>query len=301
MSRSSSPPHFADLARAERDYDAARSVILPIPYERTTCYMKGTAEGPRAILEASHHLELWDDELEIEISSQGIATLPYLDPQDERKADALDAIREGALEPMRDGKFVVALGGEHAITPPLVEAAKAIHGDIGVIQFDAHSDLRDSYEGSRHSHACAMRRILDLELSTLAVGIRSISTPEAQLIRDQELPVIYGRQLPSLTPEAFRAELDRLPESVYLTFDVDYFDPGFLPATGTPVPGGGEWYPTLALLRELFASKRVVSMDIVEVRPTAGLHATEFTAASLAYKCMGYLAFGEDEPRWSDG
>lgn len=296
----SEPPPFANLDPEERDYDSARSVILPIPYERTTCWEKGTEHGPAAILEASHHLELWDEELEIEISSQGIATLAYLDPRHERKSEALTAIRDGALEPMRDGKFVISLGGEHSISPPLVEAAKEVHGEIGVVQFDAHGDLRDSYQGSPYSHGCAMRRILELELPTLAVGIRSLSTPEAQLVRDLELPVIWGRQLPTLTTEAFRDELDRLPERVYLTFDVDFFDPGFLPATGTPVPGGGEWYPTLALLRELFTEKKVVAMDIVEVRPTAGLHATDFIAAHLAYKCLGYSAFGEDEPRWDE-
>ncbi len=300
MSASNQSPAFANLEPAERDYDSARAAILPIPYERTTCYEKGTRLAPRAILEASHHLELWDEELEIEISSQGISTLPYLDPDDEDQATALDKIRQGAERPMADGKFVLSLGGEHSLSAALVEAAKSVHGDLGVVQFDAHGDLRDSYEGSRYSHGCAMRRILDLDVSTLGVGIRSLSTPEAQLVRDLDLAVIWGRQLPSLTPEAFRNELDRLPERVYLTFDVDFFDPGFLPATGTPVPGGGEWYPTLALLRELFAAKNVVAMDIVEVRPTAGLHATEFTAAALAYKCLGYSAFRSDQPRWSD-
>ncbi len=296
----SHPIPFADLTPDERDYESARSAILPVPYERTTCWEQGTRGGPEAILRASHHLELWDDELEIEVSSQGIATLPDLDPQHDSKKAALDAIRAGALAPMADGKFVLALGGEHAITPALVEAAIEAHGELGVVQFDAHGDLRDRYQGSRYSHACAMRRILDLDLSTLAVGIRAVSTPEAQLIREQELAVIWGRQLSDLTSEAFRSELDRLPKRVYLTFDIDYFDPGFLPATGTPVPGGGHWYPTLALLRELFDAKEVVAMDIVEVRPAPGLHACEFTAAALAYKCLGYLACGEDEPRWAD-
>ncbi len=292
---------FADLDRDDRSYDSARAVVLPVPYERTTCWKKGTRRGPRAILKASHHLELWDDELEIEIGSQGIATLRDLAPTDDDQSAALDEIRRGALRPMQDGKFVLALGGEHSISPPLVEAAKEVHGEIGVIQFDAHGDLRDSYEGSRYSHGCAMRRILDLELPSLAVGIRSLSTPEAQLIQDRNLEVIWGRELDDLTRESFRERLDSLPPRVYLTFDVDFFDPGFLPATGTPVPGGGHWYPTLALMRELFASKEVVAMDIVEVRPTKGLHATEFIAANLAYKCLGYSAFGEDEPRWVDG
>ncbi len=284
------PVPFADLDPGERDYSTARSVILPVPYERTTCWEKGTRQGPDAILRASHHLELWDDELGLEISSQGIATLPDLDPRHEEQGEALDEIRVGALAPMRDGKFVVALGGEHSITPPLVAAAKEVHGEIGVLQFDAHADLRDSYQGSPYSHGCAMRRILDLELPTLAVGIRSLSTPEARLVRQRNLPVIWGRELPGLTAERFEAELSELPDRVYLTFDVDYFDPGFLPATGTPVPGGGDWYSTLGLLRLLFAVKEVVAMDVVEVRPTPGLHASEFIAANLAYKCLGYSA-----------
>lgn len=294
------PIPFANLDADDKRYDDARSVVLPVPYERTTCWEQGTRDAPEAILKASHHLELWDEELGTEISAQGIATLPALDPEDEDQGTALEAIRAGAEPLMEDGKFVVTLGGEHSISAPLVAAAQAVHGEIGVVQFDAHADLRDEYEGSRYSHGCAMRRILDLDLDTLAIGIRSLSTPEATLVREHDLPVIWGHQLAELTRDAFHAELDRLPDRVYLTFDVDFFDPAFLPATGTPVPGGGFWYPTLALLRELFAIKDVVSMDVVEVRPTPGLHATEFIAANLVYKCLGYSAFGEEEPRWED-
>jgi agmatinase len=186
------------------------------------------------------------------------------------------------------GKFLVTLGGEHSLTQAPVAAARQVFGEIGVVQFDAHADLREEFEGTPFSHASVMKRVVDLGVPTLAVGIRSLSEPEARLVDERRLPVVWGHEM-ERAAERFPAMLARLPERVYLTFDVDYFDPALVPATGTPEPGGGTWHPTLALLRQLFRDKTVVAMDVVELAPIGGQPASDFLAAKLIYKCLGYL------------
>jgi agmatinase len=186
------------------------------------------------------------------------------------------------------GKFLVTLGGEHSLSQAPVKATKEVYGEIGVVQFDAHSDLREEFEGTPYSHASVMKRIVDAGIPTLPVGIRSLSAPEARLIRERSMPVLWGYQLDQ-AESLFPAMLEALPEKVYLTFDIDYFDPALVPATGTPEPGGGHWYPTLRLLRHLFRTKTVVAMDLIELAPVGGHPASDFLAAKLIYKCLGYL------------
>jgi agmatinase len=163
-----------------------------------------------------------------------------------------------------------------------------VYGEIGVVQFDAHSDLREEFEGTPYSHASVMKRIVDAGIPTLPVGIRSLSSPEARLIRERSMPVLWGYQLDQ-AEALFPAMLEALPEKIYLTFDIDYFDPALIPATGTPEPGGGHWYPTLRLLRHLFRTKTVVAMDLIELAPVGGHPASDFLSAKLIYKCLGYL------------
>lgn len=285
---------YFQLDESDSRYDTARAAVLPLPFERTTTYGKGTAAGPAAILEASQALELWDEELGSEPFRLGVATLPPFAPEAPDLAAALGEIRAEARRHLEAGKFLVALGGEHSLTSALAFAARDVHGEIGVVQLDAHADLREEYEGTPWSHAAVMRRIVDEGFPTLAVGIRSLSTPEAELVRERALPVLWGRDLQaeSLLPR-FRRRLEALPERVYLTFDIDYFDPALVPATGTPEPGGGLWWPTLALLRQLFHVKRVVAMDLVELAPSGHHHASDFLAAKLVYKCLAYLQEAE--------
>jgi agmatinase len=279
-------------------YAPARAAILPLPFERTTTYGKGTAQGPAAILHASHALELYDEELESEPFRLGVATLPPFTPPSADLAAALAEIRAEARRHLEAGKVLVALGGEHSLTSALAFAARDVHGDLGVVQLDAHADLREEYEGTPWSHAAVMRRIVDAGLPTLAVGIRSLSTPEAELIRERELPVLWGRDLHGESVLArFRRRLEALPERVYLSVDIDFFDPALVPATGTPEPGGGAWHPTLALLRALFRRKEVVAMDVVELAPIEGQPASDFLAAKLVYKCLGYLQEREQQHR----
>ncbi len=287
----STHPAFLGELDSVSSYDAARAVVLPLPFERTTSYGKGTGEGPAALLEASQYVETYDEELDAEPADQGIYTLPAFEPTSHDMAAALDEIEAQARVHMGAGKFVLSIGGEHSLTAATVGAARQCFGEIGVLQFDAHADLRDTYEGTPHSHACVMRRVVDLGLPTAAVGIRALSSPEAKLMRQSNLPVIWGYQLET-AEDRFDALLDALPRQIYLTFDIDFFDPSLVPSTGTPEPGGGFWQPSLRLLRRLFDRKTVVAMDIVELAPRAGQPSSDFLAAKLAYKCLGYALLG---------
>jgi agmatinase len=282
------PNNFGLLEPEASNYESSRVAILPVPFERTTSYGKGTTAGPAGIIRASQAMELWDEELQSEPFRLGIATLPFFVPEAFDMAEALAELQAEARTHLEAGKLLVTLGGEHSLTQAPVLAAREVHGSIGVVQFDAHSDLREEFEGTPYSHASVMKRIVDAGIPTLAAGIRSLSSPEAQLIRERSLPVIWGHQL-DRAAELFPKLLAGLPEKVYLTFDIDYFDPSLVPATGTPEPGGGHWYPTLALLRELFRTKTVVAMDLVELAPLGGQPASDFLAAKLIYKCLGYL------------
>jgi agmatinase len=283
---------FGDLHGAAHAYPAAGAAVLPVPLERTVSWGRGTCHGPAAIIEASRFLELWDEELGTDPSSVGIATLPAVALPDSL-SDALATLRWETRHRLEDGKLLILLGGEHSLTAGAVRGALDAYGrPLGVVQFDAHADLRDEYEGTPLSHACVMRRVVDDELPTLSIGVRSLSQPEAELIRERELPVVWGHQLTTLHDARWRELLAALPDRIYLTFDLDYFDPSVLPATGTPEPGGGTWHPTMALLRTLFATKEVVAVDVVELSPIAGHPASDFVAAKLAYKCIAYWQAG---------
>ena len=288
----SQPTNFGLLEGAYCDYERSRAVVLPVPFERTTTYGKGTANGPAAIIRASQAMELYDEELESEPYDQGIATLPPFLPEAFDMAAALAEIETEAQRHFALGKYLVVLGGEHSLSLAPARAARAVHGGVAVVQFDAHADLREEFEGTGYSHASVMKRIVDDGFPTLGIGLRSLSVAEAHLVRRQQLPVVWGYQLDQAA-EVFAPLLAALPQKVYLSFDIDYFDPALVPATGTPEPGGGWWYPTLALLRVLFSTKTVVGMDLVELAPIGGQPASDFLAAKLIYKCLGYLQESE--------
>ena len=286
------PTNFGLLEPESSDYETSRVAVLPVPFERTTSYGKGTSAGPAAIIRASQSMELYDEELGAEPYEIGIATLPPFLPEAYDMAEALAELQAEARTHLEKGKFLVTLGGEHSITQAPVRATKEVYGEIGVVQFDAHSDLREEFEGTPYSHASVMKRVVDEGIPTAAVGIRSLSTPESQLIRERKLPVIWGHEL-DRAEEMFPKLLAGLPEKIYLTFDIDYFDPSLVPATGTPEPGGGLWYPTMRMLRRLFREKKVVAMDVVELAPIGGQPASDFLTCKLIYKCLGYLQEAE--------
>ncbi len=283
------PSNFGLLSADQSDYSTSRVAVLPVPLERTVSYGHGTSAGPAAILRASQAMELYDEELGGETSEVGIATLPTFLPDAFDMATAMAELEVECQRHLEAGKFLLTLGGEHSLTIAPVRAARRVFGEIGVVQFDAHADLRDEFEGTPYSHASVMRRVADEGIPSLPIGIRSLSKPEAEFALEAGIPIVWANELDPVG-DRFDELLATLPEQVYLTFDIDYFDPALVPATGTPEPGGGQWYPTLGLLARLFEAKRVVAMDLVELAPIGGQTASDFLAAKLVYKCLGYWA-----------
>lgn len=267
-------------------FDEARAVILPVPVDRTTSYVGGTRNGPREILQASSHMELWDEELGVDAHRAGIFTLPEMELPFGELASLLAEIRRVAGEILRRGKFLMTLGGEHSITPPLVAAAAASFPGVGVLQIDAHADLREQYMGTPHNHACAMRRTLE-HAPVTQVGIRSLSADEAAAAPSLNTTIFYDHSMRQ-QPLWIDRVVDTLPETVYITIDVDGLDPAIMPATGTPEPGGLSWYETLALLRATIERRRVVACDVVELSPLPGIIAPNFLCAKLVYKILAY-------------
>ncbi len=283
------PTNFGLLPPEQSDYAKSPVVVLPVPFERTTSYGKGTASGPAAILRASQSMELYDEELGGEPCEIGIATEPPFLPEAFEMGEAMAELEAECRRHFEAGKLLLVLGGEHSLTIAPVRAARAVYGPIGIVQFDAHADLRAEFEGTPYSHASVMRRVFDAGIPSLPIGIRSLSAPEAAFAREAKIPIVWGHEMEGLEAR-FDALLDLLPEKIYLTFDIDYFDPALVPATGTPEPGGGTWHPTLRLLRRLFERKRVVAMDVVELAPVGGQPTSDFVAAKIAYKMIGYWA-----------
>ena len=284
------PLVFGGAVPEPRSFDDSRVVILPVPVDRTTSYVPGTRSGPREILQASSHMELWDEELGTDVHPVGIFTLPEMELPFGELQPLMDEIQRVASEVFSRGKFLVALGGEHSITPPLVAAAAAKYRGVHVLQIDAHADLRDSYMGTRHNHACAMRRTLD-HASITQVGIRSLSTDEAAVLPKLRTSIFYDSSM-----RADPAWIDRVVESlgdpVYITIDVDGMDPAIMPATGTPEPGGLSWFEALALLRATIERRKVIGCDVVELSPLPGMMAPNFLCAKLVYKILTYQFAG---------
>ncbi|HLN80043.1 MAG TPA: agmatinase [Thermoanaerobaculia bacterium] len=284
--------NFLGIPEAENTLEGSRVVVLPVPYERTVSYGVGTRNGPAAILEASRYVELYDDELDEEPSRLGIHTLPPWLPDRMEPEAAVRSLEGIVSELLAQPRFVLTLGGEHAIAAGPIKAHLSRYPKLSILHFDAHGDLRDEYEGDRYSHACAARRFVELGLPTVHVGIRSISREELDYAREKNLLIISNRRLrryDSWIPEA----LERLTGDVYVTFDVDFFDGSLVPGTGTPEPGGGTWEDALEIFRRVAAERRIVGADVVEHAPLAGNRAPDFLVAKLCYKLLGYAFFPE--------
>lgn len=280
------PLAFGGALPETRDFDDSRVVVLPVPVDRTTSYVPGTRNGPREILQASSHMELWDDELGVDVHGVGLFTLPEMELPFGELEPLMDEIRRVASEILSRDKFLVTLGGEHSITPPLVAAAAAKYPGLHLLQIDAHADLRDSYMGTKHNHACAIRRSLEYAAAT-QVGIRSLSTEEAKAVPSLNTRIFYDHSMRQ-DPDWIARVVDSLGDPVYITIDVDGLDPAIMPATGTPEPGGLSWYEMLALLRATIAQRNVVACDVVELSPLPGLMAPNFLCAKLVYKILTY-------------
>ena len=289
------PHNFLGLDEDASDFERAGVVILPVPYEATTSFGAGTGAGPAAILEASRYIELYDQELDADPYEVGIATLPSLSLTGAGPADAVRELRAAydALLEVAGDKFIVALGGEHSITSaPILAWADRLGGErLSVLQFDAHTDLRPEYEGSPYSHAAVMHRVHD-RVDLVAVGIRALTREERELARASDnIHLFLADDIH--TGEGWMDEvMAKLGPKVYISFDVDGFDPALVPSTGTPEPGGLQWYPVMKLLRRVFAEREVVAADVVELAPIPGLAAPDFLVAKLIYKMVGYRQAG---------
>lgn len=285
---------FGGTTPTSTSFNDARVVILPVPLDRTTSYVAGTRNGPHEILVASSHMELWDEETGTDVHSIGIFTLPEMEFPFATMDEVMAEIRRVAGELVSRGKFPVILGGEHSITAPVVAAVAAQHPGLSVLQIDAHADLRDSFMGTPHNHACAMRRVLDYAPTT-QVGIRSLSPEEAAAVPSLRTRIFYDWNMRQ-AGDWIQQVVDSLSDTVYITIDCDGLDPAVMPAVGTPEPGGLSWHETTALLRRVFESKKVVGFDIVELAPLSGNVSPNFLCAKLLYKMLSYR-FGQEAPR----
>ena len=282
------PNNFLGLEEKHSRYRDARFAVLPIPYDSAATWMPGSRHGPAAIITASQHLEWFDEELEAECYKCGIATLDPVEPNLDGPAAMHEDLFKAARRIVRDGKFLFSLGGDHSISSALVRAVRTKHKKVSVLQIDAHADLRDSYYGSAYCHACVMRRIVDLGVPIVPVGIRAVAPEDHRFMRRQKIEPITVRDC-HLDDDWIDRTLYALGDTVYVTIDIDGFDPAFAPGTGTPEPGGLDWFQVTGLLRLVAAEKTIVAADIVEVMPIPGQVVTEFLAARLAYKLMAYV------------
>ncbi|MBF0158800.1 MAG: agmatinase [Magnetococcales bacterium] len=277
----------------------AQVVVMPVPYGATLCYGTGAARGPEAIVAASMQMEWFDEELLWDLSAVAIHTTEPLEVDLSGPEAMIRAIQHRAQQYGAHGGWLIALGGEHSITTGLVRARQSMSPEpFSLLQIDAHADLRDSYQGTPWSHACVMRRIFDLAIPCVRVGIRSLSHEEWQFVDQQRLhdSFFWAHQIVPASREGRYDWIDRVVEqllpSVYITIDLDGLDPSVVPAVGTPEPGGLDYYTLLRLLRQVFRSRHVVGCDITELSPIAGQPASDFLAAKLVHKLMGYQYFG---------
>ncbi len=275
--------NYGDLPKQYTDRSTAKVAILPVPYDGTSTWVKGADKGPKALLDASANMEVYDIETGTEVYRIGIYTdKPVTESKSPEKM--VDAVYTRTAELLDEGKFVVTIGGEHSVSIGAIQAHAARVKGMSVIQIDAHADLRDSYEGSRNNHACVMARAKDV-CPIVQVGIRSMDGGEKANMDPNR--VFWAHQIVDQTDWMDRA-IDLLTDNVYLTIDLDGFDPSILPSTGTPEPGGLQWYPTLTFLRKLIERKNLVGFDIVELCPNTSDKASDFLAAKLLYKLLTY-------------
>jgi agmatinase len=282
-------PDFMSVQGPQHEFDRARYRILPVPYEASVSYGGGTRGGPAAILDASSQIEFYDAELDLDPSLAGICTLPAVAPDVTGPEAMVKRLRAVAEVLREDGHIVIALGGEHSITPPLAFPYLE-DPDVWVLCVDAHADLRESYQGSPHSHACAMRAIAETG-RLVQVGIRAVTPPERTVVLERGTTMIMGWELDPEGKWLVRV-FAALGPKVYVSLDVDGFDPTLMPATGTPEPGGLSWRQYTALVDRLGREREVVAGDVVELAPIPGLHAPSFTAARAVYRIIGAIEAG---------
>lgn len=278
--------NFGGIDAEYTDFENACFVVIPVPYDLTSTYRSGSRLGPAAILDASAHMELYDEELRAEIYTCGIHTLPFIEPDARGPKEMIDTVRRETAEVVHAGKVPVMLGGEHSISLGCVWALQERYPALTVLQFDAHADLRDAYQGSPYSHACVARRIYEL-CPLVQVGIRSMSAEEAAFLPGSSVKSFSADFLLE-DKNAGAAVMRHLQGDVYISVDLDVLDPAIMSATGTPEPGGIGWKDFWRLIRAVSDKCRIRGFDVVELSPIPGLAAPDFLAAKLTYRLMGY-------------
>ncbi len=284
--------NFNDFLDFNSDYKEAFFILIPAPMEMTVSYGHGTIKGPSAILEAVVQLETYDVELKKEAITKKVHTLKPVKPDTSDPADYIQKLKVIVSKCVADGKVPVVLGGEHSLSYGVFKGITEHKKDISILHFDAHLDLRDSYEDTKFSHAAVIRRMFDHANdfnNVVAVGIRSVSPEEIAYVNgNKKHSVFYAH-------EFYKQNLSDkinslLGKDLYITFDVDAFDPSIMPSTGTPEPGGLGWYEVLEILKKAMHGRNVVGMDLVELAPDKVNHYSQFTAAKLLYKMMAYVS-----------
>ena len=276
--------------------DSARVFVLPVSYEGTVSYGTGTGAGAMAIVDASRNMELYEEETDAEVYKIGIHTLEEFKPRPDPET-MMGELYEYSRQILEESKFLCMLGGEHSVSAPIIKAHAEKFHNLSVLQIDAHADLRDTYDGTPHSHASIMARVVkDLRIPSVQVGIRSISADEARLL-DSGIPtkVFWAKDIVGKT-DWIDSAVRSLTDNVYLTIDIDGLDPSIVPTTGTPEPGGLGWYETLTLIRKVAENKRIVGMDLVEYSYFENYDSPAFLCAKLVYKSLAYI-FREETPK----
>jgi agmatinase len=279
------PNNFLGLDAEFSDLETSRFVVLPIPYDATASYLKGTVNGPQAIISASQQVEYFDEILLDEFYQAGVYTANTVECEDVSAEELQERIIKAATPYVQAYKFLLSLGGEHSVTPALVKTVRQQYDNLSVLHIDAHADLRDEYHGTKYSHACAMRRIYDMNIPVVHVGIRSFD-------KDQH-DFIVSRKVKMFSPLAIMHKHDwikdvlgGLTDNVYISLDIDGIDPAYAPGTGTPEPGGLTYHQLVDLFIAVGKTHHIVGADIVEVIPNLPGVVTEFLAARLAYKII---------------
>lgn len=288
---------FGGIQDKYSSWKGASFVVVPFPIDLTTTYVSGTRNGPRAIVEASQHMELFDEENKIEPYRAGIFLSTEIPQTSTGPQVVLKDLEKRIQAVIRSGKFPIVLGGEHSGTCGAVAALKKKHGELTVLQFDAHADLRDTYLGSPWNHACVGRRIVDAGAKLVQVGVRSISEEEDRFLRKADaVKTFYASEVRDSLADVTHGIVSSLSGKVYLSIDLDVFDPGIMPAVGTPEPGGLDWFEVIDILRDVMrADCELVGYDIMELSPIPGIVAPDFLAAKLCYRMMGWILAGREE------
>lgn len=284
------PKNYLGLEEDYSSFKKSKAVILQVPYDRTTTYIHGAVNGPAAIIDASKYMERFDDELNQETFRMGIHTMDPLAIQDMSSEEMVDKVYAQTQELLKANKFPVMLGGEHSVSIGAVKAFKEAYPNISVLHLDAHYDMRDVYFGSKLNHGCVARRISEI-CPIVQAGTRSLSKEEKDFLATQTNGRIKTINVYDILEMPMWKDTvsNNLSETVYITIDLDVFDPALVPATGTPEPGGLGWYEILSLLREVTKDKKVLGFDVVELCPIKGNIASDFLAAKLIYRLLGYI------------